>query len=402
MKAVVIGGSGRFGRATASFLAADRLVSRLIVAGRERAKAQAYAGRLGPKAAGASVEVHDAPSLDHLLADADIVVNASGPYLDTLSPVLEAAIRTRTHYVDFAEDARAVERALALDAQARASGVTALVGFGGAPGITNLLAVHAARQLDSVDRIQVGWVADIEALLGPIQTILDDMRGGRVNAAIQSILSYAAGSARVLREGRWCEIAAFAEGEGEPVALTEGIEVVAYPIAAAEPLMLHRHLPAVRSIVSLMSLIPPQVNDLLRAQAAPLAGGAISAEQAAIALFEALARNPDRWLARPKEMFKGAKFAVARGVKDARPARYACAPNWRCRAPDATIERPDTGAVAALAALKVMAGDIAQRGVLLPEACFEPLPFFAELDARWGAPRDGPLLKERFDWLDGR
>jgi len=235
VKAVVIGGSGRFGRATASFLAADRLVSRLIVAGRERAKAQAYAGRLGPKAAGASVEVHDAPSLDHLLADADIVVNASGPYLDTLSPVLEAAIRTRTHYVDFAEDARAVERALALDAQARASGVTALVGFGGAPGITNLLAVHAARQLDSVDRIQVGWVADIEALLGPIQTILDDMRGGRVNAAIQSILSYAAGSARVLREGRWCEIAAFAEAQGEPVALAEGIEVVAYPIAAAEP-----------------------------------------------------------------------------------------------------------------------------------------------------------------------
>jgi hypothetical protein len=171
--------------------------------------------------------------------------------------------------------------------------------------------------------------------------------------------------------------------------------------------MLHRHLPAVRSIVSLISFLPPQVNELLRAQAASVAAGTLGAEGAAIALFEALARDPERWLARPKGLFKGTKFALAHGVKDARPARYACAPNWRCLAPDAAIERPDTGAVAALAALKVMGGEVTQRGVLLPEACFEPLAFFAELDARWGAPREdaprgGTLLKERFDWLPAR
>ena len=60
-----------------------------------------------------------------------------------------------------------------------------------------------------------------------------------------------------------------------------------------------------------------------------------------------------------------------------------------------------TGAVIAVAALNILRGEIGKVGVLPPEACFEPLSFFAEV-ATYGPeePRDGQMLGESFEYLD--
>jgi len=60
-----------------------------------------------------------------------------------------------------------------------------------------------------------------------------------------------------------------------------------------------------------------------------------------------------------------------------------------------------TGAVIAVAALKILRGEIGKVGVLPPEACFEPLSFFAEV-AKYGSeePLDGQMLGESFEYLD--
>ena len=399
MNLVIIGGSGYFGRAAASFLAKEGTVSDILIADRNAAAARAFAKRLGPKARGAGLDLQDASDLDRGLEGADMVVNAAGPYFATLMPVLEAAIRSSTPYVDFAEDLSAIEQALALDAKAKAAGITAIVGMGGAPGITNLLTLHALRRLDRVDRVQVGWAADVEGLVGSLDKNLQDIRTrSQVSGAIQSILHYASGRIKAYRDRRWVEIAAY--GEAETVALADGSDILAYPVGTAEPIMLLPYLPEVQSVSGLIALLPPQINELLRRHAAPIATGDRSAAEAAIAFFEALERDRARWLERPAGMTRGGKFAVVHGTKDGRRARYSCASNWRCRADDPEIERPDTGAVAALAALKVMAGEVTRKGVMTPEACFEPIAFFRDLVARWAGPRGSePLLKERFDWL---
>jgi saccharopine dehydrogenase-like NADP-dependent oxidoreductase len=399
MNVAIIGGGGYFGRAAAHFLAKEPAVSGILVAGRNSDAACAFAKRLGPKARGAELDLQDASDLDRVLEGADMIVNATGPYFATLMPVLQAALRSGTDYVDFAEDLSAIEQALALDRQAKAAGITAIVGMGGAPGITNLLALHALRRLDRVDRVQVGWVADVEGLVGAPDENLRDIRArGRVSGAIQSILRYASGQIKAYRSRRWTEIAAY--GKAETVALADGSDILAYPVGTAEPIMLLPYLPEVQSVSGLIALLPPQINELLRRHAAPIATGDRSAAEAAIAFFEELARDRARWLERPPGMTRGGKFAVVHGTKDGRHARYSCASNWRCRTGDPEIERPDTGAVAALAALKIMGGDVTQKGVTTPEACFEPIAFFQELVDRWAGPRGPePLLKERFDWL---
>ena len=57
--------------------------------------------------------------------------------------MLRAAIRAGCHYVDVCDDWEPTLEMLALDTEARAAGVTAVIGLGASPGITNLLAVQA-------------------------------------------------------------------------------------------------------------------------------------------------------------------------------------------------------------------------------------------------------------------
>jgi len=55
------------------------------------------------------------------------------------------------HYLDINDDWESTEAMLAMDAAARGRGVTAVIGMGASPGISNLLARHAMRRLDLVD-----------------------------------------------------------------------------------------------------------------------------------------------------------------------------------------------------------------------------------------------------------
>ena len=44
-----------------------------------------------------------------------------------------------------------------MDTDARAAGITAVIGMGASPGITNLLACQAVRELDGVDELIAGF-----------------------------------------------------------------------------------------------------------------------------------------------------------------------------------------------------------------------------------------------------
>lgn len=84
--------------------------------------------------------------------------------------------------------------------------------------------------------------------------------------------------------------------------------------------------------------------------------------------------------------------------------RYACAPGWSYSLKDEEFYYdPETGGPAALAALKMLSGEVEAHGVLPPEACFEPTTFFQELARRWGSrPVDDNILIEKLTWLEDR
>jgi saccharopine dehydrogenase-like NADP-dependent oxidoreductase len=98
----------------------------------------------------AAVDVLDPTGLAELLRGADVVLSAVGPFYRFGTTVLRAAIESGTSYVDVADDPAPTLQMLALDPAARAAGVSAIVGAGASPGLSNLLAV--ARRASSTPR----------------------------------------------------------------------------------------------------------------------------------------------------------------------------------------------------------------------------------------------------------
>ena len=74
-----------------------------------------------------------------------------GPFFVFRPPILPAAIDAACDYIDICDDPDPTLEMLAFDDRAQAAGVTALLGMGGNPGVANLLAVIAGRELNTVE-----------------------------------------------------------------------------------------------------------------------------------------------------------------------------------------------------------------------------------------------------------
>jgi saccharopine dehydrogenase (NAD+, L-lysine forming) len=160
-KAVIVGGYGRVGREAALALA-PALPGRVVVAGRDRGRAQAAAARVGHGAEGRRVDASD-PS--RALDDAALVLMCTEP------PGTELARRcltSRVHYVDVTADSDRLSALEGLDPVARAAGVTGALSIGLAPGVTNLLAAHVVRgQRSPTERLDTLVVVGVGDAHGP-------------------------------------------------------------------------------------------------------------------------------------------------------------------------------------------------------------------------------------------
>lgn len=394
MKVIVLGGAGRFGQVASRLLAADPRVSALVVAGRDQDRARALAGEIGAKARAARADLNDPQSLDLLLAGADLVANATGPYFRTLLPVLDAAIRNGVHYCDFAEDWKATEQALARGPEAEAAGITALVGMGDAPGQTNLLAVHAARRLERIDSVEVGWYADIEASFGSVRENLERCRRGQVGASMQAIIEAASGHILAIREGATAFVEACAETRSIP--LPGGTLIAARPYGTSEPITLHRAIPGAREITGLVGLQPPSVLEAIHAAAERISLDGLDPSNAAVWFYESLAVDPERWLAGERHPEAGGLFASLTGASGGRRVRVSLDTAWLPAAGIPALQDYGTGGPLALAALKILAGEVSRRGVLSPEQVFAAEPFITDMARRWsGWDGRDPLIRER-------
>src|SRR5205823_7016741 len=76
-------------------------------------------------------------------------------------------------YLDLDDDEASTREALELDAQAKAADVPIFVGCGASPGITNVMAADAARDMDTVERIDICWATGDEGPVPYGRAVLD-------------------------------------------------------------------------------------------------------------------------------------------------------------------------------------------------------------------------------------
>jgi saccharopine dehydrogenase (NAD+, L-lysine-forming) len=118
--------------------------------------------------------------------------------------VMEACADAGTHYVDLGGLFHTTRRQLALHDRFAAAGVTAVVGMGGSPGTTNVLAALAGRGLEVVEEVEVRLG---RGRLRPV---------GRARAGAlchRDILDEFAVPAVTFRDGRLVEVPAMSEQE---------------------------------------------------------------------------------------------------------------------------------------------------------------------------------------------
>ena len=189
MHIIVLGGAGAMGRVTVRALTEYADVDQITIADYNEGRAREVAASLkSSKSSGSSessriavkqIDVNDSERLAQLIRGADVVLSAV-EYVFNL-PILKACMQEKVHYADLGGLFHMTRRLMDLHAEVEAAGITAILGMGGTPGVTNLLARAAVDKLDRVDSIKVqlgcsDTTPSTAPLIAPysIRTILDE------------------------------------------------------------------------------------------------------------------------------------------------------------------------------------------------------------------------------------
>lgn len=180
MHIVVLGGAGAMGRITVRTLTKYQDVDQITIADYNEERAAEVASSLqSSKIQVKQIDVHNEERLRQLICGADVVLSAV-EYVFNL-PILKACIQERVHYADLGGLFHMSRTLMALHEEVEAAGITAILGMGGTPGITNLLARLAVDQLERVEsiKVQLGCsdaTPSTAPLVAPysIRTILDE------------------------------------------------------------------------------------------------------------------------------------------------------------------------------------------------------------------------------------
>ena len=391
MKVLLLGGTGLFGKRAAALLARENLITEIGIASRNLETAQRAAIEFGYKVHAVCLDIKDLPRLSSIAAGYDIIVNAAGPTSEVQVPALQAAIQAGVHYCDLGVTGKSAEIAIQLDSQAQARGVTAIISTGWI-AVVNLMAVHAAHQLDEAEQMSVCMLFDYSPgdYFSPEKSLARARELGRVETSWDAIET-AGGPVLTYRAGSWMRL----EPLENPIDVLHpsGDKITAYPADLPSILTLPSYLPGVQTAIGLLGMIPPQLMELFIQKSQRIARGETDWTGAAFDFFETAVADKERWLTTPPGYPSGWwMWALAEGHKDGRKACYLC---W----PSMVLDWTTVPLI--IVALRILRGEVSIHGVLPPEACFE-LGSFLEEAARYVRDeyRGKSLLEERFQWLD--
>ncbi|MGH7517930.1 MAG: saccharopine dehydrogenase NADP-binding domain-containing protein [Gemmatimonadales bacterium] len=349
MNALVLGCGEMAGPAIAD-LARHGVFNRITVATRHPERTEAIAcshSSYTVSVSVARVDVQDTPALAALMRGHDVVCNLAGPNYRNAVPVVRAAIAAGVSVVDVSDDWEATLEILDLDGEARAAGITVLLGLGASPGVTNVLARYGAERLDRVEEVRTSWIMRGSDLGGP--------------ALAAHLLYSLPHRAFVYEDGRMREMRAFEDGR-EVIDYPELGPVEVMHIGHPEPFTLSRFIEGVRYADDKATFLPVEVNRMLvelgRIARSPhpvqVDGRAVDPmEFASRYLYEAGKRMTDV----PQT---GALRTEVCGERDGRPVQLVYAAAGRIAI--------GTGIPCAIGAQLIAAGSVRRRGVFPPEA----------------------------------
>jgi len=391
MRVFLLGGAGEVGQYFAQRAAKNPAITEITVAGRNAGKAKKAALAIGEKANSKTAEATDETQLVRLVRGYDILVNTSGPDYLVQPHTVRAAIRAGVHYCDVSCDGQSAEQVLELNSDAKAAGITAIIGIGWGPGMDNLMMVHAARQLDKADSVHTCMALTFTRLVKEdTSKIADDMRkSAQFSASWETFMRVYSGQCKIFRDGKWAIVNPF---ENEVIMQNpKGGVVKLYPACGAEPITVPRSLQGLKNASLLTCYFPLPLNEVAHKLATRIKAGEISTKEAAIAFIETAGSERHGWAPTTQE-FPEDFWITATGIKDGMRVRYTLIP---------TSGWLSTAGPLYIAAKRILDGKFKEHGILPPEACFDPVPFMEEVASNEpGWTKEKRLFEENLERLE--
>lgn len=385
MKVLILGGTGAMAQGTVRDLMAgySRNITELVVADLSLGKIEALSAEIGDQRIRPLVlDVADRERLLAELAKVDLCINAVPTFAGHQMAIFDACYEAKVHYVDFGGMGVMTVRQKEHHESWRCAGLTAVLGLGADPGISNVICKAVAERLDLIQSINLYWAA---RRFGPESPVLVPPY------AISTILAEYANTSRQFLFGALADVPAQSGKEKlslpEPFGLTEFMftqhsEPLTVPFAdgirdkGIQEFTWKLHLPE-REHEAWVGLVKAGFGDF--DDPITINGQMITPVHFLDALVRRnIERNRDRI---PESTSAEIHLAIGRGEKDGKPVTINCAvmggedPLYVGYVDAATSMGLSIG-------VQLMAETAMKPGVWGPEEYFEVKPFLNELERR--------------------
>jgi saccharopine dehydrogenase (NAD+, L-lysine-forming) len=374
MKIIVLGGAGAMAQVIIRDLLESPDVQTVGVADVDYEAAKRAVSELGgSKTVAVQADATDATELKRLFGQYDVVINSTWYQFNLL--VMEAAIQSGVSYVDLGGLYHTTVKQLEFDRRAKDAGVTCILGMGSSPGTMNVLAGYGASKMTKVSKVNLRSGSVVvskpsEVFQAPysLRTVIDEFTLPPI----------------IMRDGELKEIPALSGKERfalpEPLNEMEGYYTLHSELATL-PMTIGKGVKDMDFIVAYPPEFTKTVMLLVRMGLASLSP--VKVKGSDVKPFDVLAAVVDSAPKTEPELDIDVQRVELFGEIDGRPAtsKYdaVTGPNDGWKIGGGTV---DTGVPPSIAAQWLAKGTIKTRGVVPPESCIDPLPYFRELGRR--------------------
>lgn len=378
MKVLALGGAGDMGRMAVAVLLDSPRVTSVTVADINSELVKIFVEMVdSPNLSGVQIDITEKEKLIDLISSHDVVINTVGPFYKFDVLIMEAVIEAKKHFLDICDDWKPTLDALEFNDKAKKADMTAVIGIGASPGITNILAVQACSKLDRIDELITAWGVDIDIKAGkkPKYFIKPEKLRKKLgkterkpNAAFMHLLYETIEKVPTFKDGKMIEIDPLTETE--PYEFPGFKSMYACHIGHPEPVTLPRTIKA-KSISNVM-YIGETATDITRKYSQKIKEKELTIEEATLALTQEWAKLNEKALQDKNfvnQYFGGPPTlsVIATGTKGGKRKRIGVA-----------LAREPFGAMAGvtsiplgIATIMLIEGKITQKGVLTPEEVFK-------------------------------
>jgi saccharopine dehydrogenase (NAD+, L-lysine-forming) len=367
-KICVLGGCGAVGSFSVRTLANFDDFSEIIIGDINVDQAKKLASEINSsKIKAIKVDALDPSSIQKAIKDTDVVLNCIGPFYKFVPIILRAVIDAGINYVDICDDVDVTIDILKMNQEAKNANVSALIGMGSSPGVTNLLAKLAAEQLlDEIESVDFYHAHGGEPIEGA------GVIAHRIHAMTIEIPMFLDGKLKTVK---------FFEKDG--IALQENIEFYligthrVYPYPHPEQITIPKYIKGIKRVTNKGTVLPEEyynlIKDIVRLGIIgekPINVGGKMIKPIDFAMSYIIEQRKKILIQTKFGQQRGALKIVTKGKRRGKPHQYVFS-----MASISQAMGEGTGIPAALGAILMVQGKIMEKGVFPPEGGVNPLDF---------------------------